>query len=47
MTLTSCNPIYTADERIIAYAVYDTWYPRSEGAPSEIAAIVNNLEGAG
>ncbi|GAA1211253.1 class E sortase [Rhodoglobus aureus] len=47
MTLTSCNPIHTADERIIAYAVYDTWYPRSEGAPAEIAAIAQNLEGAG
>ncbi|MBH0116930.1 class E sortase [Salinibacterium sp. NG253] len=47
MTLTSCNPIHTADERIIAYAVYDTWYPRSEGAPSEISAIALNLEGAG
>lgn len=47
MTLTSCNPIHTADERIIAYAVYDTWYPRSEGAPSEIAAIAQTLEGAG
>jgi sortase A len=46
MTLTSCNPIHTADERIIAYAVYDTWYPRSDGAPTEIAAIAQNLEGA-
>ncbi|MGV8852549.1 MAG: class E sortase [Rhodoglobus sp.] len=47
MTLTSCNPIHTADERIIAYTVYDTWYPRAEGAPSEIAAIVQSNEGAG
>jgi len=47
MTLTSCNPIHDIAERIIAYAVYDTWYPRSEGAPAEIAAIVQNLEGAG
>jgi len=47
LTLTSCNPIYTANERIIAYAVYDTWYPRSEGAPSEIAAIAQSTQGAG
>jgi len=47
LTLTSCNPIHTADERIIAYAVYDTWYPRADGAPSEIAALAQNLEGAG
>lgn len=40
LTLTSCNPIYTADERIIAYSVYDTWYPRADGAPVEIAGIV-------
>ncbi len=39
ITLTSCNPIYTADERIIAYGVYDTWYPRDGGAPAELAAI--------
>jgi sortase A len=45
MTLTSCNPLYDIAERIIAYAVYDTWYPRSEGAPTEITAIVQNLEG--
>ena len=40
ITLTSCNPVYTASERIILYGVYDTWYPRAGGAPSEIAAIV-------
>jgi len=40
ITLTSCNPVYTASERIIVYGVYDTWYPRAGGAPSEIAAIV-------
>jgi sortase A len=36
ITLTSCNPIYTASERIIVYGVYDTWYPRDGGAPPEI-----------
>lgn len=40
LTLTSCNPVYSASERIIAYAVYDTWYPRAGGAPPEIAAAV-------
>jgi sortase A len=39
ITLTSCNPVFTASERIILYGVYDTWYPRSGGAPAEIAAI--------
>lgn len=40
LTLTSCNPVYTADERIIIYGVYDTWYPRDGGPPPEIAPLV-------
>lgn len=40
LTLTSCNPVFTASERIILYATYDTWYPRASGAPAEIAALV-------
>jgi sortase A len=40
MTLTSCNPRYTAAERIIAYTVYESFYPRADGPPSEIAATV-------
>lgn len=40
ITLTSCNPVFTANERIILYGVYDTWYPRAGGAPAEIAAVV-------
>ena len=40
MTLTSCNPKLSAAERIIAYAVFDGWYPRSGGAPAEIADTV-------
>jgi sortase A len=40
ITLTSCNPLYVASERIIAYGVLTDWTPRSVGAPAEIAAIV-------
>ena len=40
LTLTSCNPIFTASERIIIYALYDTWYPRDGGPPAEIAPLV-------
>jgi sortase A len=40
MTLTSCNPRYTAAERIIAYTVYESFYPRVGGPPDEIAATV-------
>ena len=39
ITLTSCNPLNSVSERIIAYGVYDTWYPRAEGAPPEIAGF--------
>lgn len=41
ITLTSCNPVYTASERMAVYGVYDTWYPRAGGPPAEIAALVN------
>ena len=40
MTMTSCNPLFSAQERIIAYSVFDKFYPRAGGAPAEIAAIV-------
>jgi sortase A len=45
ITLTSCNPILTSVERIIAYGVYDGFSPRDPakpgfGAPAEIAATV-------
>ena len=40
MTMTSCNPLFSAAERIIAYSVYDTFYPRADGPPDEIAATV-------
>lgn len=41
LTLTSCNPVFTASERIILYSLFDTWYPRAGGPPAEIAALVN------
>lgn len=40
ITLTSCNPLYSTAERIIAYGVLDSWQPRSAGPPAEIAATV-------
>lgn len=46
ITLTSCNPILTSVERIIAYGVYDGFYPRNPakdgfGAPADIADTVS------
>ncbi|NQX13970.1 class E sortase [Microbacteriaceae bacterium VKM Ac-2855] len=40
ITLTSCNPLYSTAERIIAYGVFESWQPRSAGPPTEIAATV-------
>ena len=40
MTMTSCNPLYSSAERIIAYSVFDRFYPRADGPPDEIAATV-------
>lgn len=40
MTMTSCNPLFSAAERIIAYSVFERFYPRAEGPPDEIAATV-------
>jgi sortase A len=46
LTMTSCNPLYSAAERIVAYSVYETWYPRALGAPEEIAAMYATADGA-
>ncbi|WIB67468.1 class E sortase [Curtobacterium sp. MCBD17_035] len=40
MTMTSCNPMYSAQERIVAFSVFDSWQPRSAGAPTAIASEV-------
>lgn len=40
ITLTSCNPLYSTAERIIAYGVLESWQPISAGPPDEIAAQV-------
>lgn len=45
LTMTTCNPIYSSAERIIAYAVFDRFYPRAEGAPSEIASLAGTPKG--
>lgn len=37
LTMTTCNPFFSTAERLIAFASYDTFYPRGGGAPPEIA----------
>jgi len=44
ITLTSCNPMLSAAERIVAYGVFEDWQPASAGAPEELANL--NLGGA-
>lgn len=40
ITLTTCNPLLSTDERIISYGVFESWQPLSAGPPAEIAAQV-------
>ncbi|MET1086152.1 MAG: class E sortase [Arthrobacter sp.] len=47
LTMTSCNPRFGAEERIIAYALLDSWRPASAGPPVEIAAEVAAATGRG
>ena len=44
VTLTSCNPLYSTAERIIAYGVLESWQPTAAGPPAEIAPIVATWE---
>ena len=47
LTLTSCNPRFGAQERIIAYAVMESFQSLEDGPPEEIAAQVAEVaEGA-
>lgn len=43
LTLTSCHPRFSEAERIIAYAVFEAWYPRSGGPPADIAPIATEV----
>ena len=40
LTMTSCHPKLSEAERVIAYSVFESWYPRESGPPSEISALV-------
>ena len=47
LTLTSCNPRFGAQERIIAYSVLESWRPADAGPPPEIAEHVARAAGQG
>lgn len=36
LTMTSCSPMYSLAERIVAYSVFDFFTPRSAGPPSSL-----------
>lgn len=40
LTMTSCHPKLSEAERVIAYSVFESWYPRESGPPSEISLLV-------
>jgi sortase A len=40
LTMTTCNPRFSTAERIVAYAIFETWYPRAGGPPPEISGVV-------
>lgn len=40
LTMTSCHPRFSEAERVIAYSVFEGWYPRESGPPSEISQLV-------
>lgn len=47
LTMTSCNPRFGSEERIIAYALLSDWRPASAGPPAEIAPQVAAAMGRG
>jgi sortase A len=40
LTMTTCNPFFSTRERMIGYALFDTWYPIAGGPPAEIAPAI-------
>lgn len=47
LTMTSCNPRFGAEERIIAYSLLASWQPASAGPPQDIARQVAQTRGKG
>ncbi len=39
ITLTSCNPLFSTSERIVAYGVLESWQPASAGKPAALSEI--------
>lgn len=41
LTMTSCSPMYSMTERIVAYSVFDSFTPRAAGAPAALTQGVS------
>ena len=41
LTMTSCSPRHTIAERIIAYALFDSFRPRADGPPAGLPTVVS------
>ncbi len=39
MTMTSCSPMYSMTERIVAYSVFESFTPRIAGEPASLKAV--------
>lgn len=44
MLLMTCNPIHSTAERMVAYTVFESFSPRSDGPPQEIAPVVQERQ---
>jgi len=40
LTMTSCSPMYSLAERIVGYSVFESFTPRSAGAPASLTEAV-------
>lgn len=43
ITMTTCNPFFSTQERMIAYGVFDRFYPYAGGPPKQIAKTVEQV----
>jgi sortase A len=43
ITMTTCNPFFSTAERMIAYGVFDKFYPYAGGPPKQIAKTVQQV----
>jgi sortase A len=45
MTLTTCTPKWSAEKRLVVFALFDSFQPRWEGPPSSVSAHIGKLDG--